>query len=248
MKLSLGGAWGRLGLGLALAAVTRADMLATEEPFVIDDGGNQFEAVLKGYAGNNHMEDMEEFTVVSKNGVYVYGETDEVTGNLNPTSCVVGSCNARAAGLRTRQTQTREARIAEYGEFATQQDAKTELIPKIREYKLNKERNRNKSGSIRRDLQTGMTLKNLVVLMRFKDHKDRPLPTRDQFEQLFNSPGTVPGVVPSVSIRTLFEQNSFGELTLDSVVRGWIEREQWSNLLRIWKLEVLTLLSLTYST
>eukprot|EP00978_Attheya_sp_CCMP212_P016951 scaffold44826_cov50-Attheya_sp.AAC.1 len=223
MKLSLGGAWGRLGLGLALAAVARADMLATEKSFLIDDGVNQFEAVLKGYAGNSHMEDMEEFTVVADtDGTYVYGETDQVTGRVNPTSCGVGRCNPRAAGLARRQRATRAAHLEDCGEFCQQQEV-TELNPKIREYKMRKQRGGNGSGSIRRDLGTGMTLKNLVVLLRFKDHQDRVLPSKEDYEILFNSEDTVAGIAPSGSIRNLFKQNSFDELILDSVVHDWID-------------------------
>eukprot|EP00978_Attheya_sp_CCMP212_P039419 scaffold204661_cov37-Attheya_sp.AAC.1 len=220
MKLSLGGSLGRLSLGLALAAVARAD-LATEEPFLIDDGENLFEAVLKGYAGNSHLEDMSEYTIVANtNGRYVYGETDDLTGLVESTSCGVNECNPMAMGLATRQMPTLAAHLEECGEFCKQP---IKLNPKIDEYKRKKLLANNGIGSIRRNLGTGITLKNLVVLLRFKDHKDRELPSNDIFEKLFNSESTDQNFFPTGSIRTLFKQNSFDELTLDSVVHGWID-------------------------
>eukprot|EP00550_Attheya_septentrionalis_P008513 CAMPEP_0198287054 /NCGR_PEP_ID=MMETSP1449-20131203/5991_1 /TAXON_ID=420275 /ORGANISM="Attheya septentrionalis, Strain CCMP2084" /LENGTH=1128 /DNA_ID=CAMNT_0043984949 /DNA_START=159 /DNA_END=3545 /DNA_ORIENTATION=+ len=225
MKLSLGGAWGRLGLGLALAAVARADMLASEEPFLIDDGGNRIEAVLKGYAGNNHMEDMSQFTMVADaSGEHlVYGETDEVTGRVIPTDCRPGNCNPGVLGIATRQTPSLAAHLEDCGDFCIEQEKPPVLNQKILEYKMSKQQGGNGRGSLRRNLATGMTLKNLVVLLRFKDHKARKLPSKDDYEKLFNSEEPVAKTAPSGSIRNLFKQNSFDELTLDSVVHGWID-------------------------
>jgi M6 family metalloprotease-like protein len=66
------------------------------------------------------------------------------------------------------------------------------------------------------------TVKNLVILMRFADHQGRALPTREDMEVLFNSGNPHTTLAPTGSIREFYRENSYGKMTLDSTVVGWV--------------------------
>lgn len=66
------------------------------------------------------------------------------------------------------------------------------------------------------------TLKNLVLLVRFQNHKTRILPTVDDFEILFNHEGNH-DLVPTGSVSDVFRINSYGKLVLESKIYGWID-------------------------
>ncbi len=66
-------------------------------------------------------------------------------------------------------------------------------------------------------------VKNLVILARFSNHQTRTLPSREDFELLFNSPSTVPNLVPNKSVKTYYNDISKGQFQLDSHVVGWID-------------------------
>ena len=65
------------------------------------------------------------------------------------------------------------------------------------------------------------TLKNLVVLMKWSDHEGRSLPTMSDIDTLMNNHGPH-SLCPTGSVRDLFLENSYGALTLDSVVTPWV--------------------------
>jgi M6 family metalloprotease-like protein len=68
------------------------------------------------------------------------------------------------------------------------------------------------------------TLTNLVLMLKFNDTNVSSLPTKEQFDRLFNSEnGTDPVIVPSRSIKTFYKELSASRLTINSVVTGWIE-------------------------
>ena len=65
-------------------------------------------------------------------------------------------------------------------------------------------------------------VKNLVVLMRFSDHQGRTLPTSAELTTLFNAPGGDPALAPTGSIHDFYRENSYGRLSLESTVVGWL--------------------------
>jgi M6 family metalloprotease-like protein len=79
---------------------------------------------------------------------------------------------------------------------------------------------------VRRNLEskttpTGGKLRNLVIMMRWSDHGNRKLPTRDQIDILMNHEGPHQ-LAPTGSVRDAFLENSYGKLDLESVVIDWI--------------------------
>ena len=74
------------------------------------------------------------------------------------------------------------------------------------------------------------TLKNLVILLKFKDHKKRKLPSREDIDVLMNSEEIDEKLAPTGSLKMLYRQNSYGLLTIESLVTDWIvldEKEEY---------------------
>jgi M6 family metalloprotease-like protein len=71
------------------------------------------------------------------------------------------------------------------------------------------------------------TVNNLVILMRFSDHgpagQNRTLPSGPDVDTIMNTVGGDPVLAPTGSVRDLYLENSYGLLTLDSTVVGWID-------------------------
>lgn len=75
----------------------------------------------------------------------------------------------------------------------------------------------------RRTIETGhQTLKNLVILMKFEDHKDRPVPSKEDIEVLMNNEVAGDNRAPTGSLKMKYWENSYGMLTIESNVTDWI--------------------------
>jgi len=66
------------------------------------------------------------------------------------------------------------------------------------------------------------TLKNLVVLIRFQDHEDRELPSREDVAVLMNSDTANEELAPTGSLKMLYRESSHGQLTIESEITEWI--------------------------
>ena len=73
----------------------------------------------------------------------------------------------------------------------------------------------------KRKLLTG-TLKNLVVPIKFKDHEFRDVPSVADLTTLFNNDGPTSPVAPTGSVWNVFQQSSYGALSVDSTVANWV--------------------------
>ncbi|KAL3769000.1 hypothetical protein ACHAW5_007826 [Stephanodiscus triporus] len=73
---------------------------------------------------------------------------------------------------------------------------------------------------------TNGTFHNLVLLLRFSDHVDRDLPSRADISRLYNSDASNPfagdDIVPTGSVRQVYESNSYSTLTFETTVVDWI--------------------------
>jgi M6 family metalloprotease-like protein len=76
---------------------------------------------------------------------------------------------------------------------------------------------------VRRLVQSTGRLKTLVLLARFQDHVDRPLPSRDEINLLWNAAeGEAPDyLLPTGSISDYLRRNSYGNLQLEADVMDW---------------------------
>lgn len=66
-------------------------------------------------------------------------------------------------------------------------------------------------------------VRNLVILLRFSNHTGRALQTQAQWNTIFNQVGGDPTLAPSGSVRDVYFENSYGGLTIQSTVVGWID-------------------------
>ena len=72
------------------------------------------------------------------------------------------------------------------------------------------------------------TMHNLVLLLRFSDHAKRDLPSRADISRLYNSDSTDPfagdvdDIVPTGSVRQVYESNSLSIFTIQTTVVDWI--------------------------
>jgi M6 family metalloprotease-like protein len=68
------------------------------------------------------------------------------------------------------------------------------------------------------------TLKPLVLCVRFQDHADRELPSREKVRLLWNgrARNIDPDILPTGSIREYLRKNSYGQLLVDAEVKDWV--------------------------
>ena len=71
----------------------------------------------------------------------------------------------------------------------------------------------------KRELQSKSSgvFKALVLLVRFSDHADRKLPTKQQIEEMCNGSANYP-----MSIKNYFDQQSYGKYQIECQVVDWI--------------------------
>ncbi|WP_144394582.1 M6 family metalloprotease domain-containing protein [Pleionea sediminis] len=133
---------------------------------------------------------------------YVYAE-QSTTGELKPTSLEVGKGNPEHWGLKKHAKPRKTNKYLKHQSYF-----QSSLInPALKSMK-----NSNNVGS----------LNNLVVLIRFADHANRKLPSRSNFEILFNKVGGDPSLAPAGSIKDIYLRNSYNKLTLNSTIVDWI--------------------------
>jgi len=176
-------------------------------PFNVDQpDGTVISLQVKGDEHFNWMEDTDGYTVVrSSKGWYEYAEIGP-SGHLNPNGLIVGRDNPRAAGLQQRILPSAAIRA---------QSAKTVSSS-----------GSGSGSSAPQGVPPQGTIKNLVVMFRFSNHTGRTLPTKSDMEVLFNATSPHPTLAPTGSVRAVYLENSYGQMTLDSDVNpgmtGWI--------------------------
>lgn len=69
-------------------------------------------------------------------------------------------------------------------------------------------------------LLRGMT-KVLVILVRFTDHLSRPMPSKRDYEILFNSENNDPDITPTGSVKQFFKMQSLYQYSIEADVQEW---------------------------
>jgi len=189
-------------------AITTLAMEASPHPFdVTQPDGTTITLYIRGNEHFHWLEDTGGYTVVRDEADrFLYAELDD-NQQLAPTPHVVGKVDPQAAGLAKR------------------------LLPPDGVIRQNSAAAHDDAHELDGIAGTAAgTRKNVVILMRFADHVDRPLPSNADFDAFFNAVGGDPVLAPTGSIRDVYLENSYGALSLDSTVFGWVdlpETEAW---------------------
>ena len=162
--------------------------------------------LARGGPGYHYMTDMEGYMVTENaNNSVVYAMVDEISGEIVPSQMMVGSTNPGNQGVPNESSlrDTESRRLYE-----------PKLLPASFD---------TISSLSSRRLSIPTNLINLVILIRFSDHKTRHLPPIEDVDILFNKVGGDPIIAPTGSIRDVFTTNSYGKFTLRSEVFGWVD-------------------------
>ncbi|NNE06783.1 MAG: M6 family metalloprotease domain-containing protein [Xanthomonadales bacterium] len=157
--------------------------------------GTQLELRIRGDEHFNWMEDANGYTVVREGGWYHYATLDG-NGNLVSSGLVVGQADPAAAGLSPRTLPAPSVQSQSALAVPASQDVTVDVLP------------------------LG-TVKNLVILVRFSDHTGRTQPSEADIDVLMNAVGGDPVLAPTGSVRDVYLENSYGQMTLDSTITNW---------------------------
>eukprot|EP00586_Coscinodiscus_wailesii_P013643 CAMPEP_0172519920 /NCGR_PEP_ID=MMETSP1066-20121228/291701_1 /TAXON_ID=671091 /ORGANISM="Coscinodiscus wailesii, Strain CCMP2513" /LENGTH=463 /DNA_ID=CAMNT_0013302593 /DNA_START=691 /DNA_END=2079 /DNA_ORIENTATION=- len=159
---------------------------------------------MTGNTKHHKLVDMNGYTVLEDdNNWFVYATKDPATGRLKSSGLRVGKDSPSRAGLPKglEGSNTKE---------------------KMRNLRASSSIAMSSPESQDRRLQYTGKLRNLVVLIRFKDHVNRPLPSKRDYHILMNNVGGHRTLAPTGSVRDVFKQSSFNKLDLISTVTDWI--------------------------
>ncbi len=186
----------QLFLGVSTSAIA---MPAAPFPFTeTQPDGTVITLHTRGDEHYNWTEDTDGYTVVRNGKWFEYAEQSP-SGHLNPNGMVVGRDNPRAAGLQKHVLPAPAVRAQSAKSTASSSgpDAPQAIAP---------------VGNV----------KNLVVMIRFSNHTGRTLPTVADVDVLFNATGGDPVLAPTGSIKDVYFENSYGQMTLNSDVNPGI--------------------------
>ena len=164
--------------------------------------GTKIVLKIKGDEHFHWQEDNNGYTVLKEKGRYVYAQRG-ASGHLIPTELEVGQSNPKANGLQKRilpsQSIINQQKASAPGSTSESSASTPEQVPP--------------SG----------TIKNLVVMIRFSDHEFRTLPSATDIDVLFNADTPDPALAPTGSVKAVYLENSYGQMTLNSTISGWID-------------------------
>jgi len=193
---------------VVLCVVPKASFAINASPHsyeVMQPDGNRIKLKIKGNEYYHWEEDLNGYTVVKKNGKFVYGKRN-FNGHVVPTDHEVGKANPQALGLSKHIVPTLEVLKKSRPDFSSAPG----------------DENSSSDSPIPPESLVSGALKNLVVLIRFADHTSRFLPSTDDIFVLFNEIGGDSVLAPTGSVRDVFLENSYGQLDLNSTVYAWI--------------------------
>ncbi len=170
--------------------------------------GREIQLRLRGDGRFSWYEDLNGYPVVKRRDTYLYAVVDR-NGEILPTTLVVGSVDARRAGLeRKRPTASGAGRKAGTHQHSQGAGAKP-----------------GTTGS-NLSMSTG-TVDNLVLLLRFSNHgpsgQNRTLPSAADVSVIMNAVGGDPILAPTGSVRDYYLEASYDQLEFESGVHGWFD-------------------------
>lgn len=168
---------------------------------------------IRGNPKFQYLTDSNGYSVMpNHNRTMVYAVVDESLGYLVPTEMIVGVTNpTEMEQLVPHIMPNLTVRETMCGRLCQDKDSSQSAVSAMMMHHA--KMSMNPGAAVR---------KNLVILARFADHKDRALPSQLDYDALFNSATPGSSFAPSGSVRSFFEVNSYGSLDLQSIVVGWI--------------------------
>ena len=154
---------------------------------------------VRGDEHYNWLEDANGFTVINRDKWYEYAEL-AADGSLQSTGLVVGLDDPASAGLEKGVKASPGFR-----------QKSSKYVPP----------EGGPNGPALRVPPLG-TVKNLVVMFRFSNHVGRTLPSASDMDVLFNNVGGHPSLAPTGSVKDVYFENSYGQMTLESEVNPGI--------------------------
>jgi M6 family metalloprotease-like protein len=209
MKITPLVARGFLAATFFLATLAFHPLKATSAaPFGLEEeqpDGSKIHLHIEGDEFFHRLHDTNGYTVLQDRGWFVFAEKGK-NGKLVPTGLRVGQDDPARAGFSPNILPDPAIRNARRRQMAEIQLA----------------------GGAAGDAPTTATvvagnLKNLVVLLRFSDHATRAVPSVSDLDILMNAPGGDPVLAPTGSVRDIYLENSYGQLSLDSTVLYWVD-------------------------
>ena len=188
-------------VGVVPAANRVQAMPASPHPYAVKQpDGTLVTVYIRGDEFFHWEEDAGGYTLTrDPNGALVYAALD-AQSNLSPTAARAGIDDPAAAGLNPGILPPPEVR----NQKRAQARAMTE----------------NQGGAAVAAQPPALgTVKNVVIMMRFANHLTRTLPSNANINTIFNNVGPH-ALAPTGSVRDLYLENSYGQLTLNSSVFG----------------------------
>jgi hypothetical protein len=159
------------------------------------------------------------FTAVRGEDGFLYYAAEGRHGELVATEFVVGKVNPASKGikkgLKDKSPQNCDKRLCK-GSKGPKGIGGNDEMRKLRSAEVDVRR-------LNRPLPKVGILKNLVIPIRFADHTTRPLPSRDDIDILMNSKTPHATLAKTGSVWSVFNENSYGKLDLQSTVVDWVD-------------------------
>ena len=213
-------------------------IVANPNPFYErDESGNLLPPIyIRGDESYHWHEDEHGYTIIDDPDDYqspsgnrtrrVYATIDPESGDLVSTGVKFGSIGISRLGLKKHIRPSANIQKAKCGRYCEESPAKSRVRggegrPSIIDREQNR-RNLQEHTNRRKLMSSTNSLRNLVVLIRFADHKDRILPDVSDINVLLNGPGGHGTVAPTGSVNDVFLSNSYGAFSLDSTIYPWV--------------------------
>ena len=164
--------------------------------------GSKIRLRIRGDEWFHWHEDLDGYTVVrDNNGRYAYAQLNQ-DNRLAPTPLTVGIDNPKARGLQKRILPPASARRPVMPQFFDR-ESESQTAPQA--------------------VPPSGTVKNLVILCKFSDHTEGDhTRAQNDYDVLFNQIGGDGTLAPTGSVKDLYLENSYGVMTLQSTVVGWV--------------------------
>jgi hypothetical protein len=157
------------------------------------------------------------YTAVRADNGFIYYATQGENLELVPTPFVVGKVDPKRKGipkgLKDKSKKGKAKKSGKGPKGSSEQTATRRL------------RGAAEDGRRLAIVPTIGTLKNLVIPIRFANHKTRALPTRADIDVLMNSRTPHATLAKTGSVWSVFNENSYGKLNLESTVVDWVDTQ-----------------------